>query len=60
VLKAYQIAGGRTLGVTGIGNPVDAVAVFGAPQNGTASSRCRQAVLMFGVRHSFGTKCEQS
>ena len=53
VLEAYQIAKGRTLGAAGIGNPVNAVAVVGDSQSGTASSGRNQSVLMIGVRHSF-------
>ena len=53
LLEAYQVARGRTLGVTGIGNPVDAVAVVGDSQNGSPSANGNQGVLMIGVRHSF-------
>lgn len=51
LLEAYQIASGRTLGVTG--NPIDAVAAVGDSQNGSASANGNQGVLMIGIRHSF-------
>lgn len=53
LLEAWQRSRGRTLGVTGIGAPVEAVAVVGDSQSGSPSSGGNQAVLMFGLRHSF-------
>jgi predicted porin len=51
-LEATQQARGKTLGANGIG-AVDAVAVVGDSQTGTASSTGRQNVFMLGLRHSF-------
>jgi predicted porin len=53
LLEAYQVAKGKTLGATGTGNQVNAVAVVGDSQNGAPSSGRNQTVLMVGVRHSF-------
>jgi predicted porin len=53
LLQAWQHSRGRTLGATGIGAPIEALAVVGDSQSGSSSSGGNQAVLMFGLRHSF-------
>ena len=53
MVEAYQIAKGKTLGVAGTGNQVNAVASVGDSQNDSPSSSRNQSVLMVGIRHSF-------
>jgi predicted porin len=53
VLQAYQHASGKTLGINGIGNVVNAVASVGDSQNSTPSSGTSQFVGMVGLSHTF-------
>lgn len=53
VLQSYQHASGKTLGINGTGNIIDAVASVGDSQNSTPASGDNQFVGMVGLSHSF-------
>ncbi|GCB03553.1 porin [Ralstonia sp. SET104] len=53
VLEAYQHASGKTLGVRGAGDVVNATATVGDSQNANPSSGATQFVGMVGISHNF-------